>query len=45
MVYRCVADRKNRLRVFYEIDETERTLWVLAIGAKEGTVFSPAERL
>ena len=26
----------NRFRVFYEIDEVEQTVWVLAIGIKEG---------
>lgn len=27
---------KNRFRVFYEVDEAERSVWVLAIGVKEG---------
>lgn len=26
---------KNRFRVFYEVDTTERAVWILAIGAKE----------
>jgi len=26
----------NRFRVFYEVDETERTVGILAIGVKEG---------
>jgi mRNA-degrading endonuclease RelE of RelBE toxin-antitoxin system len=26
----------NRFRVFYEIDTAEQTVWVLAIGVKEG---------
>lgn len=27
---------KNRFRVFYEVDEAGRTVWILAIGVKEG---------
>ena len=27
---------KNRFRVFYEVDEAEGTVWILAIGVKEG---------
>ena len=27
---------KNRFRIFYEVDNTGRTVWVLAIGVKEG---------
>ena len=27
----------NRFRVFYEVDDAERTVWVLAIGVKEGS--------
>lgn len=26
----------NRFRVLYEVDEGERTVWILAIGVKEG---------
>ena len=26
----------NRFRVFYEVDATRRTVWILAIGVKEG---------
>ncbi len=26
----------NRFRVFYEVDDDERTVWILAIGVKEG---------
>jgi mRNA-degrading endonuclease RelE of RelBE toxin-antitoxin system len=26
----------NRFRVFYSIDENDRTVWILAIGVKEG---------
>ena len=31
----CCGPR-NRFRVFYEVDETEGTVWILAIGTKEG---------
>jgi mRNA-degrading endonuclease RelE of RelBE toxin-antitoxin system len=27
---------KNCFRVFYEVDEAEHTVWILAIGVKEG---------
>jgi mRNA-degrading endonuclease RelE of RelBE toxin-antitoxin system len=27
---------KNCFRVFYEVDEVEHTVWILAIGVKEG---------
>jgi mRNA-degrading endonuclease RelE of RelBE toxin-antitoxin system len=27
----------NRFRVFYEVDSAEQTVWVLAIGVKEGS--------
>jgi len=26
----------NRFRVFYEVDTTEQTVWILAIGEKRG---------
>jgi len=26
----------NRFRVFYDVDATERTVWILAVGVKEG---------
>ena len=28
---------RNRFRVFYEVDRAEQTVWVLAIGRKEGS--------
>ncbi len=31
---------KNRFRVFYEVDEAEHTVWILAIGVEEGARLS-----